>query len=785
VTAHTRVALDIHALQVEGFADRGIGRYVAGYSAALARTGRVAGALLAPELPPPSGIPPELIEMDLLKWDCRMVARQLTAGPVAYHVTAPFLHSGPYDPPALGVVPHWAEADAPRAVILYDLIPLRAPRHYLPTPAHEARYRQRADWVSASDLVLSISEHTRQDAVDLLGLPADTVVTVGAGVSKFFSPPDGTDEELWRFHFPALDGRPFLLTIGGSDWRKATDRAITALGVLVRRGWDLHLLVVGALTHEWVRRLLEVAVSSRVADRVVFTGAIDDELLRACYRRAVATIMPSLAEGAGLPVLESAACGTPALASVKTALAETAATPLALFDPSDGDAVAECVAGLLADEDRRSQILRAQQDLAARSTWDAVAERAGRALDGLFDSGVSGPVASPSSRSLTRRVALAGPLPPHGGGIGTYNSRLLGAVPAGGPVRFDAVWSSPDRPDIPGHVGYVCSDAMGIDVRPASYDQIVYVLGNSGGHLPTVGLALRYPGWVWLHEARLPAVATSALENLSDAEFETSMTRLLSRAYPGRSPLAAWRRAGRSNLDLVAAGVGLIGPLAERCTGILVNSEVARRMVLLDLAPLAAHPPVRVLPPACPPVRDRLWSQVDFASPLVVALGVVSMSKRPDLLVDAAARGRFRLAFVGPCPSFLRQYIEERATVLSVSDRVIVAGGVEAGDWESWLDRASLAVQLRGSLTGETSAAVLEALAWGVPVMTNVASAFEYPVGTVAAAGDIDPGSLAARIRDLLDSPDELRRQSAAGQAFAEDHQFDHLLGELLRVTLA
>jgi glycosyltransferase involved in cell wall biosynthesis len=701
---------------------------------------------------------------------------------VAYHVTAPFLHTGPTDPPGLGVAPHWAEAGLPRVVTLHDLIPLRAPRHYLPTPAHEERYRSRAGWVAASDLMLTNSEHTRADAIDLLQVEEARVVTVGAGVSPFFSPGDGTDEELWRHHCEGLVGRPYLFTVGGSDWRKGTGQAIAALGLLVRRGWDLRLLVGGYLTPSWVSELQRVAVSCGVAPRVVFAGSVSDELLRACYRRAVATVMPSVAEGAGLPVLESAACGAPAVASATTALAETAASPMALFDPTDPDSIAGCVASLLDNDRRRTQILDAQQDLARCSSWEAVAGRAGRAIDSLFTSG-----ASPAPHSLTRRVALVGPIAPYGGGIGTYSARLLRAVPAGGSVAFDAVWSATSRPELPRHIGYVASDAMGIDARPASYDQVVYVLGNSGGHLQTAGLAIKYPGWVWLHEARLPALATSVLDTATDDDFERSMTWLLSRAYPGRAPLGAAGRAGRSHLDLAAAGVGLIGPLAERCAGILVNSDVSRRMVLLDLAPLAAHPPVVVLPPACPPVRRRDWSHADPSDPLVVALGVVSMSKRPDLLVDAAGRGRFRLVFVGPCPSVLRQFIDERAAILGVPDRVNVAGNVDEAGWQGWLDQASLAVQLRGSVTGETSAAVLEAVAYGVPVLTNVASASEYPDGTVAffpsVFGGLDPGPLAARILDLIGSPSELRRLSEAGQTFAAAHQFGHLLERLLAVT--
>jgi glycosyltransferase involved in cell wall biosynthesis len=482
--------------------------------------------------------------------------------------------------------------------------------------------------------------------------------------------------------------------------------------------------------------------------------------------------MPSLAEGAGLPLLESAACGTPALASSTTALAEFAGTALATFDPTDPDGIADAVSRVLDDPSLRDEITAIQTELAAVSTWDAVAGRAVAALDRL----------SPAPGLWPRRqVAYVGPLPPDGGGIGVYGSRVLSTIdPAA--CDIDVVTAGPAIPSRPEGVGYVAASSLGRDRRACSYDAVVYVIGNSAGHLPCVELALQYPGWLWLHEVRLAALATTALESLDDAAFQVGVERLLRRAYPGRPPLAAAVKAGRSNLDLINAGVGLAGPLAERCAGILVNSELARRLLVLDLAPLAHHPPVHVLPPACPPVRLR----PAVAEPdLVVAFGVVSMSKRPDLLVDAAALAGCRLAFVGPCPPILAEVIGDRARARGCAERVEVVGAVEEADWMRWMDRAALAVQLRDANTGETSAAVLEALSAGVPVLTNVGSAAELPEGTVAFLGSSTASDVAVQMASLLEAPEARASLSDAGQEFAATHSFAHLASALMSVVLA
>jgi glycosyltransferase involved in cell wall biosynthesis len=786
LTTPLRLAVDLQALQIEGFADRGIGRYIAGATAALARSGRVAAALLAPELPPPSGLPVELAGTGLARWDSVGETRRLLSAeePLAHHIPAPFLHTAPTDPSVLVTVPHWAETGVPRVVTLHDLIPLRHPEQYLPTAAHLDRYRTRAAWVGSADLILTNSEYTRTEAIDLLDCDPSAVVTVGAGVSSFFTPSDGTDNELFRFWFPGLEHRPFVLTVSGSDARKGTARLIAAVSEVVRAGVDVDLLVVGDLTSTWRDHLLGTAGAEGIEERVVLGGAVGDDLLRACYRRAVVSVMPSVAEGFGLPVLESAACGTPALASSTTALVEVAATTLATFDPTDTQSMATAIATAVTDEERRAEVLDAQRRLAGRSTWDEVARRTIAALDELAEH--LPPPTSPA-RPLPRRLALVGPLPPAGGGIGTHNARLVEATSA--LVALDTVTPMLAMPDLPPGTGHIPADAFGVDSRPASYDAVVYTLGNSHGHLPTVELALKYPGWLWLHEVRLPAIAVTALSQAEPEAFAARFGWLVERAYPGRAPGAAAQRAGRSVLDLVEAGVGLVPLLAERCRGLLVNSVVARRLVELDLAPLTAHPPIHVLPPPCPPVVDPIGERAPGrggrGTDEVVAFGIVSMAKRPDLLVDAVALAGCRLSFVGPCPAIMAQVVGDRAEARGIADRVTVTGAVDQVTWGRRLREAALAVQLRDSGSGESSGAVLECLSAGVPVLTNLATAAEYGEGTVAHLPSAEPAVVAERIATLLEDEDQRGALSEAGLDFARRHQFPDLARALVSIVLA
>ena len=153
------------------------------------------------------------------------------------------------------------------------------------------------------------------------------------------------------------------------------------------------------------------------------------------------------------------------------------------------------------------------------------------------------------------------------------------------------------------------------------------------------------------------------------------------------------------------------------------------------------------------------------------------MSKRPDLLVDAAARAGWRLAFVGPCPPILEEVIRDRARHRGIAADVEVAGAVDDTRWWEWMEQATVAVQLRERSSGELSAAVLDALSAGVPVVTNLPSTSDYPAGTVLrlASSDPDVDEVVAALGQLAADPAGLDRLSRAGQDYAGRHQMADL----------
>jgi glycosyltransferase involved in cell wall biosynthesis len=101
---------------------------------------------------------------------------------------------------------------------------------------------------------------------------------------------------------------------------------------------------------------------------------LDDATLDGLYRAATCFVLPSLAEGFGLPVLEAMLRGTPVSCSRTSALPEVAGDAAFYFDPEDTNEIAAALELLLDNEQLRAYLRKAGLERARRFSWEATAE---------------------------------------------------------------------------------------------------------------------------------------------------------------------------------------------------------------------------------------------------------------------------------------------------------------------------------------------------------------------------------------------------------------------------
>jgi glycosyltransferase involved in cell wall biosynthesis len=191
--------------------------------------------------------------------------------------------------------------------------------------------------------VLAISQRTKDDLVELYGLPPEKIVVTPLAPDRAFVP-GGTRGD-------------YLLFVGAIEERKNPLLAADAAQAAGRR-----LVVVGP---ERDRRLV-AELRKRGADVRGFVPK--DELVR-LYQEAAALLFPTRYEGFGLPVAEAMAAGTPVIATLDAAVREIGAAAVAYAEPDD---FAATVVRVLANP---APWVQAGLERAARLSWEETARR--------------------------------------------------------------------------------------------------------------------------------------------------------------------------------------------------------------------------------------------------------------------------------------------------------------------------------------------------------------------------------------------------------------------------
>lgn len=287
------------------------------------------------------------------------------------------------------------DADVPVSVSVYDFIPLIHRERYLDAhPAYARQYLAKIEQMRGAQVFLAISESSRRECCEYLGVPASAVVNVSAGADACFTSPvphDGVFADTLRRWGVA---KPYLLYTGGGDTRKNLLRLVQAYALLPAALRAQHQLVVaGKLEADDIARLKAMLQEQDIpSEELVFTGYITDAELVQLYARCTLFVFPSLHEGFGLPVLEAMACGAPVIAAGVTSIPEILDYSEALFDPLDTDAIRGKLELFLTDASRRDALAAYGLERARQFSWDRTAQRALAAMEAVVAQRTTAPL---------------------------------------------------------------------------------------------------------------------------------------------------------------------------------------------------------------------------------------------------------------------------------------------------------------------------------------------------------------------------------------------------------
>ncbi len=795
-----RVCLDMLGCQTANSRHRGIGNYSTGLALALARLGDDAKTFIVAQRDPASVaeivqsfagvVPPHRVKtIDLLSPASRQpgcAAMQAATLARAYARLNPdVLHVSSLFEPEIAFPHPSLCAGRIKSVTVFDLIPYVFRERYLSEPLVLRWYLSKLGELKNYDLLFAISESSRRDTLAFTGVAPERVVTIMGACGPAFTPHRHTDDEVATLHARLGLARPFLLFTGGIDWRKNIEGAIHAYARLPAATRARHCFAIVCRIMPEARRHLEAVVAQNGLHpgEVVFTGFVSEADLLRLYRTCRAFVFPSLYEGFGLPPLEAISCGAPTIVAGNSSLTEVVTRPDAWFNAGSADEMAAKINAVLTDDAFRRSLIETGLKRAADFTWERSARLVRNAwreaLAARADAAkarVSFPV-----RQRLPRMAYVSPLPPERSGIADFSLELLRELALHYEIELFTTAASVDEPWL--LANHAVHPAAKLDERGDEFDVILYQAGNSEFHAHMIDLMSRWPGVVELHDFYLSGMfGWIGTETLQHALLSTHGPSALAEPLDGYGRFNAIMRHAANR------------HVFEHATGIIVHSPFAARLIDRQY-PEGVPAPVEVIPllrhaaeldrPSSSRAEARARLGIAADEFVICSFGHMGHTKRPDILAsayEAFAKRRAdipsRLAFVGNGETDAGLAMRDRIAASPQRSAISITGYVDRDAYRDWLDAGDVAVQLRADSRGETSGAVLDCMARGLPLVLNHYAEFQdYPPEIAAFIPEIPEAEpLAAALARLADSPDERKRLRHAAHAHVSRRHQPRLL---------
>ncbi len=234
-----------------------------------------------------------------------------------------------------------------------------------------------------ADFILTVSNHAKNGIIrHFQQHTADRIWVIDEAPDPIFRPLAATeiDWQLLGKHGISKGDR-FLLYVGGINPHKNLGMLIESLAILHQEDdcKDVRLVIVGDIKTDVFTPGLD-ALKTQILLRnlepsVHFTGFVPDADVVHFFNASQVLVLPSFAEGFGLPAIEGAACGAPVVATHNSPLPDLLAGGGLFIDPTDPEQLTQALRQILSDEEGRCSMAKVALASARQFTWQRSAQQ--------------------------------------------------------------------------------------------------------------------------------------------------------------------------------------------------------------------------------------------------------------------------------------------------------------------------------------------------------------------------------------------------------------------------
>lgn len=265
---------------------------------------------------------------------------------------------------------------------LHDLVPLRLP--YTTADHKRDYYRLCMRIATRADHIITVSEASKRDIIDILGVPEGRVTNTyqSVDVANLLQGVDDATISTYVRGLLNVEMRGYFLFFGAIEPKKNVARLLEAY---LGSGTRTPLVIVGApgWGGESDTKLLASLKALDAQNRIIWLSYLPRDMLVMLIAGARATLFPSLYEGFGLPVAESMALGTPVITSNTSSLPEVAGDAALMVDPYQTNDIACAIKAMDADDDMRTELAIRGQQQVRKFSVEAYSERLVGVYDGM------------------------------------------------------------------------------------------------------------------------------------------------------------------------------------------------------------------------------------------------------------------------------------------------------------------------------------------------------------------------------------------------------------------